>query len=171
MEHGYILSILYEMALVIGGEVSVKPLLTRMLQRLLYHTSFPAGFVCLDVPTAAAESAGMLAVRIDAAVGDYELAGLIGQTVPLPARLLRGAAERGEDAALIEAALAYHGGSFDPSRWTSSLLSNVAPLRLCCSCCCVPAGVCCLSGEGFCPPRTLSVSGSTPVRGRVCRPR
>lgn len=103
MEHGYILSILYEMALVIGGEVSVKPLLTRMLQRLLYHTSFPAGFVCLNVPSAGADAAGMIEVRIDAAVGDYELSGLIGQTVLLPARLLRGAAERGEDAALLSA--------------------------------------------------------------------
>jgi PAS domain S-box-containing protein/putative nucleotidyltransferase with HDIG domain len=101
MEHGYILSILYEMALVIGGEVSVKPLLTRMLQRLLYHTSFPAGFVCLALPSSAPDSAGMLEVRIDAAVGDYELAGLIGQTVRLPAQLLRGAAERGEDATLL----------------------------------------------------------------------
>src|SRR3989338_855963 len=103
MEHGYILSILYEMALVIGGEVSVKPLLTKMLQRLLYHTSFPAGFVCRGVPSAAADSACMLEVRIDAAVGDYELAGLIGQTIRLPAQLLRGAAERGEDAGLLAA--------------------------------------------------------------------
>lgn len=100
MEHSYILSILYEMALVIGGEVSVKPLLTRTLQRLLYHTSFPAGFVCLVVPSSAPNAAGLLEVRIDAAVGDYELAGLIGQTVRLPARLLRGVAERGEDATL-----------------------------------------------------------------------
>ncbi len=103
MEHGYILSILYEMALVIGGEVSVKPLLTRMLQRLLYHTSFPAGFVCLQVPSGGADSEGMMEVRLDAAVGDYELTGLIGQTVRLPARLLLGAAERGEDAALLAA--------------------------------------------------------------------
>lgn len=103
MEHSYILSILYEMALAIGGEVSVKPLLTRMLQRLLYHTSFPAGFVCLGVPFAEADSAGMIEVRIDAAVGDYGLVGLIGQTVRLPARLLLGAAERCEDAALLAA--------------------------------------------------------------------
>ncbi|MFZ2161113.1 MAG: PAS domain S-box protein [Sideroxyarcus sp.] len=102
MEHGYILSILYEMALVIGGEVSVKPLLTRMLQRLLYHTSFPAGFVCLQVPSAGADAAGMIEVRLDAAVGDYVLSGLIGQTIRLPSRLLLGAAERGEDASLPE---------------------------------------------------------------------
>ena len=104
MEHGYVLSILYEMALVIGGEVSVKPLLTRTLQRLLYNTSFPAGFVCLGVPSSsAADSAGTIEVRIDAAVGDYELAGLIGQTVRLPAQLLRGPVARGEDAALLAA--------------------------------------------------------------------
>jgi PAS domain S-box-containing protein/putative nucleotidyltransferase with HDIG domain len=103
MEHGYILSILYEMALVIGGETSVKPLLTRMLQRMLYHTSFPAGFVCLGAPSGAATADGMLEARIDAAVGDYELTGLIGQTVRLPRRLLTGAAERGEDAALLAA--------------------------------------------------------------------
>ncbi|MBI5890496.1 MAG: PAS domain S-box protein [Nitrosomonadales bacterium] len=102
MEHSYILSILYEMALAIGGEVSVKPLLTRMLQRLLYHTSFPAGFVCLQLPDEI-DSAGMIEVRIDAAVGDYELTGLVGQTVRLPSRLLHGAAERGEDAALLAA--------------------------------------------------------------------
>ena len=101
MEHSYILSILYEMALAIGGEVSVKPLLTRMLQRLLYHTSFPAGFVCIGKPFPEVDSVGMIEVRIDAAVGDYELAGLIGQTVRLPARLLLGAAERGDDDALL----------------------------------------------------------------------
>lgn len=103
MEHGYILSILYEMALVIGGEVSVKPLLTRMLQRLLYHTSFPAGFVCLQVPSTEPDADGLIEVHLDAAVGDYELTGLIGQTVRLPARLLRGAAERSENAGLLGA--------------------------------------------------------------------
>jgi len=103
MEHSYILSILYEMALIIGGEVSVKPLLNKVLQRLLYHTSFPAGFVCLELPSATADSTGLLDVRIDAAVGDYELAGLVGQTVRLPAQLLLGAAARGEDAAMLAA--------------------------------------------------------------------
>ncbi|MBI4807936.1 MAG: PAS domain S-box protein [Nitrosomonadales bacterium] len=103
MEHSYILSILYEMALVIGGEVSVKPLLNKVLQRLLYHTSFPAGLVCMQVPSGEADAAGLIEIRIDAAVGDYELAGLVGQTIRLPVRLLRGTAERGEDAALLAA--------------------------------------------------------------------
>jgi light-regulated signal transduction histidine kinase (bacteriophytochrome) len=34
MDRDHILSIMYEMALVIGGEVSVPPLLTKTLQRL-----------------------------------------------------------------------------------------------------------------------------------------
>src|SRR5512146_850176 len=103
MERSYILSILYEMALVIGGEVSVRPLLDKMLQRLLYHTSFPAGFVCLGSPFAAADPAGMIETRIDAAVGDDELTALAGKAIHLPARLLLGAAELGEDAALLAA--------------------------------------------------------------------
>ena len=96
-----ILAILYEMALVIGGETSVKPLLTKTLQRLLYHTSFPAGLVFFDLPPDA--GAQTVEARIDAAVGDYELGGCIGRTVKLPSALLRGGAELREDAALLEA--------------------------------------------------------------------
>lgn len=95
-----ILPILYEMALVIGSETSVKPLLMKTLQRLLYHTSFPAGLVFFDLPPDA--GAQTVEVRIDAAVGDYELGACIGRTVKLPAALLRGGAELREDAALLE---------------------------------------------------------------------
>lgn len=45
-----ILPVLYDLAVTIGGEVDLKSLLTRTLQRLLYHTSYSAGFVCLDMP-------------------------------------------------------------------------------------------------------------------------
>jgi PAS domain S-box-containing protein len=103
MERDRILSIMYEMAQVIGGEVSVQPLLTKTLQHLLYNTSFPSGFVCLGAPFAAADADGMIAVAMDAVVGDYELVGLVGSKVRLPARLLLGAAELREDAALMAA--------------------------------------------------------------------
>lgn len=99
MDRSYLLSILYEMALVIGGEASVKPLLTKTLQRLLYHTSFPAGFVCLGLPPV--DDGGTCAARLDAAVGDFELAGLVGQVVQMPGRLLHGPAERTEDPAML----------------------------------------------------------------------
>jgi len=85
------------MALVIGGETSLKPLLTRTLQRLLYHTSFPAGFICLDLPTPTGETNEIQEVRIDAAVGDYELVELIAKPVHLPAALLQGDASRVEE--------------------------------------------------------------------------
>jgi diguanylate cyclase (GGDEF)-like protein/PAS domain S-box-containing protein len=98
----HILFVLYEMALVIGGETSLKPLLTRTLQRLLYHTSFPAGFICLDLPASTGEPDEMQTVRMDAAVGDYELADLVEKQVHLPALLLHGDASRvAEDPLLL----------------------------------------------------------------------
>ncbi len=100
MERENILVILYEMAMAIGGETRLKPLLTRTLQRLLYHTSFPAGFVCLDLPPPA-PGEETVEVRLDAVVGDYELIGLAGRAARLPAALLRGEALRAEDAALL----------------------------------------------------------------------
>ncbi|MHB0916947.1 MAG: sensor domain-containing diguanylate cyclase [Thiobacillus sp.] len=97
----HILAILYEMALVIGGEMRVKPLLTKTLQRLLFHTSFPAGLVFCGVPPDA--GAPTVAARIGAVVGDYELGACIGRTVALPAALLYGGAALREDADLLEA--------------------------------------------------------------------
>ncbi|MBI1174350.1 MAG: EAL domain-containing protein [Sideroxydans sp.] len=93
MQHQQRLHILYEMALVIGSEVSLKPLLTHTLQHLLEYTSFSAGFVCLDVPAAGAASGGMLEVSVDAAVGDSDLTEFVGRKIMLPAALLYGAAE------------------------------------------------------------------------------
>jgi PAS domain S-box-containing protein len=103
MDREHILSIMYEMAQVIGGEVSVQPLLAKTLQHLLYNTSFPCGFVCLGAPFDAADSEGMVRVSLDAVVGDYELVGLAGSKVRLPARLLLGKTERREDADLLAA--------------------------------------------------------------------
>ncbi len=100
MERENILVILHEMAMVIGGETRLQPLLTRTLQRLLYHTSFPAGFVSLDLPPPA-PGEETVEVRLDAVVGDYELTQLAGQTARLPAALVRGVAERAENAALL----------------------------------------------------------------------
>lgn len=88
MRSELILPVLYEMALAIGGETSVYPLLTRTIQRLLYFTSFPAGFVCIDMPDAGPD--GMVQTTISAVVGDYELSEYIGKTLPLPHELVYG---------------------------------------------------------------------------------
>ncbi|MBI3479586.1 MAG: EAL domain-containing protein [Nitrosomonadales bacterium] len=89
--HTDVLPVLYDFAVTIGNEISLKPLLTRTLQRLLYFTSFPAGFICLDVP-ADDGLGGEVLVQIDAAVGDYDLIGLIGKQLALPKALLCGGA-------------------------------------------------------------------------------
>jgi GAF domain-containing protein len=94
-----ILTILYTITMAIGGEVSVKPLLTKTLQQLLYHTSFPAGLVFLDLP----HDNGMatVAVKLETVIGDYELSESVGHTMTLPSALLFGSAELREDPALL----------------------------------------------------------------------
>lgn len=82
-----ILPVLYDLAITIGSEIRLKPLLTRTLQRLLYHTSFSAGFVCLDVPFCK-EGRGEIEVQFDAAVGDFDLISLVGHRVKLPCELI-----------------------------------------------------------------------------------
>jgi two-component system sensor histidine kinase/response regulator len=99
MERERILSVLYDLALVIGGEVDLAALLTRTLQRILYHTSFPCGVVLQNL------DAGGPEVRADVAtvIGNFELARHVGMRLTLPGRLLMGGAELIEDAELIGA--------------------------------------------------------------------
>ena len=99
MNRDQILAVLYDITMVIGGEVRVGPLLTRTLQRILYHTSFPAGLVLLAPP--AEDSREEVSLRLDAAVGDHELGERVGHEVTLPAALLRGGAVLMEDARLL----------------------------------------------------------------------
>ncbi len=87
MERDEILPVLYDLVVTIGSETRLKPLLTRTLQRLLYHTSYSAGFVCLDMAHCD-RACTEIKAKIDAAVGDYELIGLIGKQVELPCELV-----------------------------------------------------------------------------------
>lgn len=103
MKHEHILPILYDLAVTIGGEISLRPLLTRTLQRLLYYTSFPAGLICLNIPPCEGTS-GKVMVQIDAAVGDYDLVNLVGEQVGFPSALLcRTAVCEAEKSALLAA--------------------------------------------------------------------
>ncbi len=95
------MSVLYDIALVIGGEVSVQPLLTRTLQRILYHTSFPTGLIFLDLPPD--DGAARVELRLDAAVGDFGFAALLGQTLTVPAALVRGGADTADAPELLQA--------------------------------------------------------------------
>jgi diguanylate cyclase (GGDEF)-like protein/PAS domain S-box-containing protein len=91
MQHQQILPVLYDLSVTIGGEVRLKPLLTRTLQRLLYHTSFSAGFVCLDMTACEGEHATKQ-VRMDAAVGDFDLISHLGKPFNVPCELVYGCA-------------------------------------------------------------------------------
>lgn len=88
MDRHSILPILYDIAVTIGEQTSLQPLLTRALQRLLYYTSYPVGFICLDIAGAEQDE---IHVRLDAAVGDFDLINAIGQVLPLPRALLHSA--------------------------------------------------------------------------------
>lgn len=99
MKHDDVLPILYEMAMTIGSEISLNPLLTRTLQRILYFTSFPVGIICLDLPDSAGVGEGGVAVTLNAAVGDYKLVKQVGESITLPSALLYGPAIREDNQA------------------------------------------------------------------------
>ena len=76
--------VLYDLALTIGSEVRLVPMLTRVLQRLLFHTGFPTGLVLMD-----SERRGdVVQSRLVAAVGDHVLADRCGMLLELPVALL-----------------------------------------------------------------------------------
>ncbi|MDD3355096.1 EAL domain-containing protein [Zoogloea sp.] len=89
MNREHILAILYDLTMVIGSETKTRPLLTKTLQRLLYHTSFPTGVVLLT----AQDSGSAPSYQIITAVGDFGLAEQIGQSITLPPNLTQGEAE------------------------------------------------------------------------------
>lgn len=105
MNREQILAILYEMAMVIGGEVNLHPLLTKTLQKLLYHTSFPCGMIFLDtgqkLPPGTVPSQP-IDLPLELSIGDYELAAYNGKTVTIPAALLEGKTTLLEDPSLIK---------------------------------------------------------------------
>lgn len=101
MNREHVMSVLYDITMVIGGETRVAPLLTKTLQRLLYHTSFPLGLVFTD--SSAAGPDGNVQVRLDAAIGDYLLSGYVGKRLDLPAALIVGPPEIIEDSELLAA--------------------------------------------------------------------
>jgi diguanylate cyclase (GGDEF)-like protein len=89
------LAILYDLALTIGSEVSVEPLLTRTLQRLMYHTGFPVGVALSDVVPIDGDE--WVEAHLDVSIGDYGLARHKGERLRIPAGLAVG------DAVLEEA--------------------------------------------------------------------
>lgn len=104
MNREQVLAVLYDLAMVIGGEIRLRPLLARTLQRLLFHTSFPCGLVFLgEVPAGpAGDRAETRAARLELSIGDFELARLNGTALQVPAALVQGGAELAEDPELLD---------------------------------------------------------------------
>ena len=84
MNREQILSVLYDLSLTIGGEVDVLSLLRKMLQRLLFHTSFPAGVVLVEVQ----DSEFGTSATLEMAIGDYVLGERAGTRFGCPGGLL-----------------------------------------------------------------------------------
>lgn len=95
------LTVLYDLALTIGSEMSVDALLTRTLQRFLYHSGFPAGIVYAQCRGAALPDCRE--VRLAAAVGNYALLKHKGEWLCLPQALLGTTAALAEAPALLAA--------------------------------------------------------------------
>ena len=101
MTQEHVLPVLYDLTLAIGSETRFKPLLTRFLQRMLYHTSYPAGVFLLDLSVEGPDH--RVEAVLGAVVGDYELLDREGQQLGLPAALVHGDIAREEHGtALLE---------------------------------------------------------------------
>ncbi len=85
------LAILYDLALTIGSEVTVAPLLIRTVQRLMYHTGFPVGIILVDEGKSV--EGEWTIQRLQTAIGDYALARRQGEWLRLPTALCEGAAK------------------------------------------------------------------------------
>jgi PAS domain S-box-containing protein len=103
MKREQILAILYEMAIVIGGEIRLDLLLTKTLQRLMFHTSFPCGMVFLDTERILAPDYDqeMAEVGLEMSIGDAELSRVNKSLVTIPSALLRGGFELAENPELL----------------------------------------------------------------------
>jgi diguanylate cyclase (GGDEF)-like protein/PAS domain S-box-containing protein len=89
MNRELVLAVLYDLALTTGSEVESRPLLDKILRRLLFHTGFPAGVVVEIYKQFDDE----FDVRLLAANGNFLLGGQIGSVLRLPAVLLAGAVD------------------------------------------------------------------------------
>jgi len=97
MTREQILGVLYDLSLTIGGEVKVDGLLEKTLQRLLFHTAFPAAVV-LGEPH---ESEFGVSVKLEVAVGDDRLGERVGSRFNCPGNLLGAEVELLDDPLLL----------------------------------------------------------------------
>ncbi|MEJ2454628.1 MAG: EAL domain-containing protein [Candidatus Thiodiazotropha sp.] len=95
MNQERILSILYDISLVIGSADQVNSLLMKVLQRLIFHTGYPCGMFFHRLPHGSGDSAGgMERFRLEACIGDHRLNPVIGRELGVVPELIVGEDER-----------------------------------------------------------------------------
>jgi hypothetical protein len=96
------LAILYDLALTTSGETRVAPLISKMTQRLLYHTAFPCGYFLNQIREG--ETAEHVCAHVETSLCSRQLEIHEGAAIQLPKVLVSGRAALIEDAALINRA-------------------------------------------------------------------
>jgi len=89
MSRERILSVLYDLTSTIGHQLSLTPLLTKTLQRLMYHTGYPCGLILLKNK----QSFDKTLFTLHAAIGDSTSLTYLNQSVQLADRLVDNQAE------------------------------------------------------------------------------
>ncbi|MDH5547267.1 MAG: ATP-binding protein [Gammaproteobacteria bacterium] len=105
MKREQVLQVLYDLALVTGGETRVEPLVTKTLQRLLYHTPFSSGVFFSDIARPETDTKNpppYILARLQFAIGGGAVRNKIGQHLELPIELLCGEAGVFEDSTTIQ---------------------------------------------------------------------
>ena len=112
MNQEHILSILYELSMVLSGETRSGPLVERFLQRLMFHTGFPCGLYLKNVLLLPEAENGepLCSAFLETAIGDPELTANRGQPLMLPAVLVLGESAFVRDAALLADSFGEAGG-------------------------------------------------------------
>lgn len=92
MNREQITQVLYEMALVTGGETHSVPLITKTLQRLLYHTAFSCGVFISDINEV---KNSQYECNLEQVIGHAKLQKLKGSIITLPEYFIQGCGGNG----------------------------------------------------------------------------
>ena len=101
MRQEHILSILYDLAMVLSGETRSGPLVDQFLQRLMFHTGFPCGHYLSHISPARED--GRCAAYLENSIGDPEFTARCGQRLSLSETVMLGDSSLIEDTALLAA--------------------------------------------------------------------
>ncbi|MCI5222127.1 MAG: hypothetical protein D3924_05515 [Candidatus Electrothrix sp. AR4] len=83
-----LITILYDLALVTSGEIKASSLIQKTLQRILYHTSFPAGMYFSYQWKKIEEGNEYTEMEVESVIGNKKLRELVEKKVLLPSEVI-----------------------------------------------------------------------------------